>query len=134
MGQTQILMIILAVIIIGIAITVGITQFGESSLAANRDSLAGDCQRVVANAQQWYRKPTSLGGGGNAFTGLTLAALGIGANNQNGSYTLTVDSATQITCVGDGTEKTSAGDDIVVTMVYDAAANTTTTTDNMVAE
>lgn len=134
MGQTQILMIILAVIIIGIAVTVGITQFGESSLAANRDAVAGDCQRVIASAQQWYKKPTSLGGGGNAFTGVTLAGLGISASNANGAVALAVGDATTITCTGTGNEKTSAGNAVVVTMVYDAAANTTTTTDNMAAE
>lgn len=131
MGQTQILMIILAVIIIGIAVTVGITQFGESSLSANRDALASDCQRTVALAQQWYKKPTSLGGGGNAFTGLQLAALGVGATNQNGTYTLTVDNASQITCVGTGTEKTSAGVAVTVTLVYNATTNTFTPSDNM---
>ena len=40
MGQSQLLMIILGVIIVGIAIAVGIGQFGESALAANRDAIA----------------------------------------------------------------------------------------------
>jgi type II secretory pathway pseudopilin PulG len=136
MGQTQILMIILAVIIIGIAVTVGITQFGESSVAANRDALAGDCQRAVASAQQWRKKPTSLGGGNNSFTGATLAKLGIGASNQNGSYTLTPsDDGTAVTCVGtSASEKNSAGAALAVTVVYDADDNSTTTTDNLEAE
>ena len=109
MGQTQLLMIVLAVIIVGIAVAVGITQFGESALTANRDAVASDCQVIVSKSQGWYRKPTSLGGGGNKFTGLTLAKIGAGASNQNGSYALTIDSATQITVVGTGNENTSGG-------------------------
>ena len=134
MGQTQILMIILAVIIIGIAVTVGITQFGESSLAANRDAMAGDCQRVIALSQQWAKKPESLGGGGNDFTGLTLAAIGVTATNANGTVALTVDDEDTITCVGTGNEKTSAGASVAVTMVYNLGDANPVTTDNMAAE
>jgi type II secretory pathway pseudopilin PulG len=134
MGQTQILMIILAVIIIGIAVTVGITQFGESSLAANRDAVAGDCQRVIALSQQWAKKPASLGGGGNAFTGLTLAAIGVGATNANGAVALAVGDENTITCTGTGNEKTSAGAAVTVTMVYNLGDANPTTTDNMAPE
>ena len=131
MGQSQLLMIVLAVIIIGIAVTVGITQFGESALAGNRDALATDCTTVISKAQTWYRKPTSMGGGGNAFTGLTLAKLGVGATNDNGGYALTIDSATQITCVGTGNEKTSAGATIKTTQIYYATGDSTVYSDNM---
>ena len=136
MGQTQILMIILAVIIIGIAVTVGITQFGESSVAANQSALAGDCQRAVAAAQNWRKKPTGLGGGNNSFTGVTLPKLGIGAANQNGTYTLTPsDDGTAVTCTGtSASEKNSAGDALVVTMLFDADDNSMVTTDNLAAE
>ena len=41
-----------AVIIVGIAVAVGITQFGESAVAANRDAVAADCQLIVAKAQR----------------------------------------------------------------------------------
>jgi len=124
-------MIVLAVIIIGIAVTVGITQFGESALTANRDALSTDCQTIISKSQSWYRKPTSLGGGGNAFTGLTLTKIGVGASNENGSYALTVVSANQIRCVGTGNEATSGGSDIAVTMNYFASNDSTTYADNM---
>jgi len=69
--------------------------------------VAGDCQRVVALSQPWAKKPTSLGGGGNAFTGRTLAALGISGSNANGTVAPMVDYEDTSTCTG--TEKTSAG-------------------------
>ena len=131
MGQSQLLMIVLAVIIIGIAVTVGITQFGESALTGNRDALGTDCQTIISKAQSWYRKPTSLGGGGNAFTGVTLAKLGVGATNENGTSALTVVSASQVRCVGTGNEKTAAGASIAVTMNYYATGDSTTYSDNM---
>ncbi|MSR82510.1 MAG: hypothetical protein EXS58_06235 [Candidatus Latescibacteria bacterium] len=131
MGQTQILMIILAVIIIGIAVTVGMTQFGESSLAGNRDAMAGDCQRVVALSQQWAKKPVSLGGGGNVFTGMTLAKIGAGATNANGAVAVKVNDADTITCTGTGNQEKSAGVPVVVTMVYNLGDANPTTTDNL---
>ena len=132
MGQTQLLMIVLAVIIVGIAVAVGITQFGESAVAANRDAVAGDCHLIVAKAQQWYRKPTSLGGGGNAFTGLTLADIGVSSSNQNGSYALTIDAANQITIVGTGNESSpTTGSALTVTVEYFAANDSTSYLDDM---
>ena len=65
MGQSQLLMIVLAVVIVGIAVTVGISQLGERSLTANRDAVATDARRIISEAQTWYRKPTSMGGGNN---------------------------------------------------------------------
>ena len=47
MGQTQLLMIVLAVIIVGIAVAVGISQLGESALAANKDALRS-CNKISA--------------------------------------------------------------------------------------
>ena len=133
MGQTQLLMIVLAVIIVGIAVAVGITQFGESAVAANRDAVAGDCQLIVAKAQQWYRKPTSLGGGGNSFTGLALAKLGISASNQNAtSYTLTQTGGNQITVVGTGVEESpTTGSALTVTINYFSANDSTAYADTM---
>ncbi len=131
MGQTQLLMIVLAVIIVGIAVAVGIGQFGESALAANRDAVAVDCQTVISKAQGWYRKPTSLGGGGNSFTGLALSDLGVDASNENGGYALTVNSTSQITVVGTGTENNSAGAAIAVTIQYFATNDSTAYSDTM---
>ena len=133
MGQTQLLMIVLAVIIVGIAVAVGITQFSESAVTANRDAVAADCQLIVAKAQQWYRKPTSLGGGGNSFTGVTLAKLGISASNQNAtSYTLTQTAGNQITVVGTGVEESpTSGSALVVTINYFVANDSTAYADTM---
>ena len=131
MGQNQLLMIVLSVIIVGVSVAVGIGQFGENPPTRNRDALAADSQRIVSTSQQWYRKPVSLGGGGNTFTNLTLAALGIGATNLNGAYALTVASATQITVVATGNEPTAGGSDVQVTLEYFANNDSTAYADNM---
>ena len=73
MGQQQLLLIILGVIVVGIAVAVGITMFNDSAVSANRDAVVNDLVNLASRAQQFYRRPTALGGGGSSFLALTGA-------------------------------------------------------------
>ena len=93
MGQQQLLLIILGVIVVGIAVAVGITMFSDSAINANRDALSNDLVNLASRAQQFYRRPTSLGGGGNSFALLTSSAITLLTNkpsNANGVYSISV--------------------------------------------
>lgn len=94
MGQQQLLLIILGVIVVGIAVAVGITMFTDNAVNANRDAVTNDLVNLAARAQQYFRRPTALGGGGNSFTGLTADDTGLRkltnrATNANGTYSIT---------------------------------------------
>jgi Tfp pilus assembly protein PilE len=105
MGQQQLLLIILGVIVVGIAVAVGITMFTDNAVNANRDAVTNDLVNLSARAQQFYRRPTALGGGGNSFVGLTLANLTNRPTNANGTYSITtVGTATGLEITGVGTE------------------------------
>jgi Tfp pilus assembly protein PilE len=69
MGQQQLLLIILGVIIVGIAVAVGINMFSAQASSANRDAVAGELQNLASMAQQFYRRPQAMGGGNNSFSG-----------------------------------------------------------------
>ena len=71
MGQQQLLLIILGVIVVGIAVAVGITMFNDSATSANRDAVTNDLINLASRAQQYYRRPTALGGGGGSFATLS---------------------------------------------------------------
>jgi hypothetical protein len=71
MGQQQLLLIILGVIIVGIAIAVGISMFSSGSVQANRDGIVNDLNNLAANAYQFKIRPTTMGGGGGSYTGGT---------------------------------------------------------------
>ncbi len=90
MGQQQLLLIILGVIVVGIAVAVGITMFSDNAVSANRDAVSNDLVNLAARAQQYYRRPTALGGGGGQFDNLTLEKLTNmpGGKNANGTYTV----------------------------------------------
>ena len=101
MGQQQLLLIILGVIVVGIAVAVGITMFSDSAINANRDAIANDLVNLASRAQQFYRRPVSLGGGGNDFGKLKLITqLTNNPGNANGTYTLIVGSGAGITTPG----------------------------------
>jgi hypothetical protein len=105
MGQQQLLLIVLGVIVVGIAVVVGINLFNANATSANRDGIISDLNNLGAMAQQYYKKPTSMGGGGNKFTSWTIPT-GLDST-ANGTYTATV-AAQTVTLVGLGTEN---GDD-----------------------
>jgi len=117
MGQQQLLLIILGVIIVGIAVAVGITMFQDNAVSANRDAVTNDLVQLSAKAQQYYRKPAALGGGGNDFSGLTADAAGMAilvstsfSNNDNGTYTIsTAGSTGSVTFQGVGKNSLSDG-------------------------
>ena len=69
MGQQQLLLIVLGVIVVGIAVVVGINLFNANAESSTQDSIVSQGTNIGAMAQQYYKKPSSMGGGGNAFTG-----------------------------------------------------------------
>jgi hypothetical protein len=68
MGQQQLLLIVLGVIIVGIAVVVGINLFNANAETSTQDSIVSQGTNLGAMAQQYYKKPISMGGGGNSFT------------------------------------------------------------------
>jgi len=107
MGQQQLLLIVLGVIIVGIAVVVGINLFNANATNANRDGVISDLNNLGAMAQQFYKKPTSMGGGGNEFVGWTIPT-GLDST-ANGTYAPPTVTATSVTVVGTGTEPGTNG-------------------------
>jgi hypothetical protein len=62
MGQQQLLLLVLGIVIVGIAIVVGINAYAENSVKANYDALLQDGLRIVSDAQSWKSKPELFGG------------------------------------------------------------------------
>ena len=105
MGQQQLLLIVLGVIVVGIAIIVGINLFNANAVSSNRDAVISDLNNLAAMAQQYYKKPASMGGGANTFTGWKIPPQI--DTTANGNYSASV-SGQSITIDGYGTE---TGDD-----------------------
>jgi hypothetical protein len=119
MGQQQLLLIILGVIIVGIAIAVGISQFGAHSTQANKDGVTASLVNVAANSYQYKIRPTTMGGGAGSYVGYAIPskmakddngtyALGTVASNSCGiTGTSSINTAWVGTCTSDDTGKTT---------------------------
>jgi hypothetical protein len=93
MGQQQLLLIILGAVVVGIAVVIGITMFQDNAISANRDAVTNDLVALGVRAQQYYRRPPAVGGGGTSFENLTMEKLVGPASgsqwvNPNGKYEL----------------------------------------------
>jgi len=93
MGQQQLLLVVIGVILVGLMVVVGMSIFVDHAIHMNRESLGNDLLNMAARAHEYYRKPQTVGGGGRSFVGLTkdaagLAKLSRNPVNDNGSYSI----------------------------------------------
>jgi len=114
MGQTQLFLVVLGMMLIGIAIYVGVSMFSANTVEDSRNALIGDLQNFAARANAYYWKPTTQGGGGKSFIGISMSQVYPMNENLNGVYS--IESAQDDQCVisGVGRVVASNGDSIRV--------------------
>ncbi|MBI3195049.1 MAG: hypothetical protein HYZ34_11390 [Ignavibacteriae bacterium] len=87
MGQQQLLLIILGIIIVGVAIQVGIMMFSSQSIRANQDAILMDLTNLAADVYQFKIRPTIMGGGNGTYAGYIISVNGPwGVENPNATY------------------------------------------------
>ena len=88
MGQQQLLLLVVAALLVGLAIVAGINQHLESARHANQDQVRDGLFEMAARAQGWYRRPVALGGGGRSFAEIDWTKLDIDSATTAGHYVL----------------------------------------------
>jgi hypothetical protein len=86
MGQQQLLLVILGVIIVGFAIAIGISLFGAQSVSSNRDAMINDINHLAMVAYQFRISLRSQGGGQGEYTTFVIPLQM--RNNSNGLYSV----------------------------------------------
>ena len=149
MGQQQLLLLVLGIVIVGLAVVAGIQAFGENQKKANADALVNDGVRLASDAQAWALKPKAFGGGDGDFGGIAISQLGYESTsgvyeNINGKFaftTITSGSPGSVEITGcslqsyDGTYNqvvisvTGTGANQVSTSVQNSATDCTPTSD-----
>ena len=112
MGQQQILLIVLAIIIVGVAIAISIQLFRSNAIESKRDLLIEETTYLGTMALQYYKKPVELGGGGRDFTGWKIPS----QMNQtvNGNFMIAAVASDEVTITGTGSEVVTGNDSIKV--------------------
>jgi Tfp pilus assembly protein PilE len=117
MGQQQLLLIILGVIVVGVAIVVGVNLFTASAVEAKRDNVISDLIHLASDAQKYYRIPKTMGGGAYQFTGWEIPKQL--RTNADGSFSATV-SADNVILIGTGNAVVTGNDSVKVKMTVTA--------------
>jgi len=103
MGQQQILLIVLGIIIVGIAIVIGIDNFQSKAVQANRDAVIIDLNYLASDALAYFKKTSTYGGGEQSFTGYDLPFQL--KTNDNGTYSVLSTQPQKVIVEGIGVEK-----------------------------
>lgn len=64
MGQQQLILLLLSIVIVGIAISVGITMWGEANRQNRADDVLRESVRLAQEAINWRGRAEWYGGGG----------------------------------------------------------------------
>jgi len=86
MGQQQLLLVIVGVIIVGLAIAVGIGLFSAQSVSYNRDAIIHDLNNIAQSAYQFRISIKRIGGGEGSYSNYVIPAQM--TENGNGRYSL----------------------------------------------
>jgi hypothetical protein len=108
MGQTQLLLAILGVILVGVAIFVAVSMFSANAIENTRNAIITDLQAFSAKALAYYWKPVTQGGGEKSFNGVTIGRIVAMGENPNARYY--IESAHDDNCVIVGVGKIVASD------------------------
>ncbi len=135
MGTQQILLIVLAVIIVGVAIAVGVTLFITQAYNNNQQACASELQNNYCTISiQYYKTPKSQGGAGQDSTEVTVEKVAtflgfLGPNHSlmnpsdNGEFRVTNASGTTVTLKALGKEL-KAGKHPLITSVISLSTGT----------
>ena len=114
MGQQQLLLIVLGAIIVDIPIITAIVLFRSSAVENKRDLIFNELMNVALMAQEYYKNPIILGGGGGSFTNWQLPS--DLSNTPSGHYTAIIQ-AEEITLNGTGNEVVNGTDSVQVQLI-----------------
>ena len=112
MGQQQLLLIVLALIVVGIAIAISVQLFRSNAIEDKRDILIKETTGLATLALQYYKKPSEMGGGGKSFLGWTIPPSMV--TTYNGNFMTASVGAKEVVITGTGTEVVTGSDSIKV--------------------
>jgi len=117
-GQQQILLIVLALIIVGVAIAISVQLFRANAIEAKRDILVEETTYLGTMAIQYFKKPEELGGGNQDFTGWQIPSQMV--QTANGNFMIAAVTADEVTITGTGSEVVTGTDSIKVQTIVTA--------------
>lgn len=112
MGQQQLLLLVLGIVVVALAITSGFFIFEENIKKSNAEALVSDAINVATAAQAWKVRPPTFGGQPGSprnnpmdFSGFSFPSISLESPHvtPNGVFTITADSR-GLVIVGENTD------------------------------
>ena len=118
MGQQQLLLIVVGLLLVGLAIVVGINVFRGNAIEAKRNNVTNDLLHLASEAQKYYKTPQARGGGSRSFVGWKIPSR-LRTNADGDFFTATI-SADNVVLIGTGNEVVQDNDSVKVKMTVTA--------------
>ena len=74
MGQQQLMLTVMGVLLVMLLVLGGIQMFTSSAEQNNVDQTALEVLRIIDSAREHYARPKAMGGGGRSFTGFRISS------------------------------------------------------------
>ncbi len=103
MGQQQLHLIVLGIILAGIAVVMGLVSFQINAVQSNRDAVIMDLNHLASFSQAYFKKIEGYGGGGHSFIGYDIPTQQ--KKNDNGTYEVISTQPQKVIIQGIGVEK-----------------------------
>lgn len=102
MGQQNLMLIVIGIMIVAVATVVAISMFRGNSVETARNNIIVDLGFYAQKAREFYWKPSGQGGGGNSFIGVRIDNLSYSTENENGRYFVENSMQNELVLVGVG--------------------------------
>ena len=112
MGQQQLLLVVLGLIIVGIAIVVGLSIFRTWSIDSKRDLIINENNSLADLAIKYYKTPQLMGGGSNSFIGWSMPTQML--STATGTHHVAEVYTDSVVIIGTGNEVVTGTDSIKV--------------------
>ena len=124
MGQQQLLLIMLSIIVVGAGIAIGVQLFSTNGIEQKRNEVINECALLASEAQIYFRRPVALGGGGKSFSGWQVPSQY--RTTAAGTFSASVSSETEVIITGTGNEVVTDNDSIKVQLTVNPLTYHTT--------
>ncbi len=118
MGQQQLLMVVLSMVLVGVALVVGQAMFEANAINNTQSMLAHDLLHFASKARGYYWRPSYLGGAHKDFNNVVNMNLFTGDENDNGVYSIISTTKDEMVIEGVG-KLVIGGDSIKVRITVD---------------
>lgn len=119
MGQQQLLLVILGIIIVGVAVMLAITLYKQKAIESKTDVILNETQYLASLAIQYYKKAKTFGGGEYNYQGWFVPADFDTTNN--GYYSAQITPPNICVITGISNENVTGGDTIKVIITLDGS-------------